>query len=60
MDGMITMLALTLKISIDVILYFVWEEDQSDAAYCIFHTVLISCITVLYLPNCAVFPQLNT
>ena len=30
-----------------VILYFAWE-DQSDAAYRIVHTVLISCITVLY------------
>ena len=29
------------------ILYFVWE-DQSDAVYHIFHTVLINCITVLY------------
>ena len=29
------------------ILYFAWE-DQSDAAYRILHTVLISCITVLY------------
>ena len=29
------------------ILYFVWE-DQSNAAYCIVHTVLINCITVLY------------
>jgi len=29
------------------ILYFAWE-DQSDFGYCIFHTVLISCITVLY------------
>ena len=27
--------------------YFAWE-DQSDATYCIVHTVLISCITVLY------------
>ena len=29
------------------ILYFAWE-DQSDAAYCIFHTVLNSCITALH------------
>ena len=29
------------------VLYFAWE-DQSDVAYCIVHTVLISCITVLY------------
>ena len=29
------------------ILYFAWE-DQSDAAYRILHTILISCITVLY------------
>ena len=29
------------------ILYFA-REDQSDAAYCIVHTVLINCITVLY------------
>jgi len=29
------------------ILYFVWE-DQRDSAYCIFHTILIICITVLY------------
>ena len=28
-------------------MYFLWE-DQSDAAYCIVHTVLISWITVLY------------
>ena len=32
------------------ILYFAWE-GQSDLVYCIFHTVLINCITVLYLPN---------
>ena len=31
-----------------LILYFAWK-DQSDAAYCIFHTVLISCIR-----NCTV------
>ena len=30
--------------------YFVWE-DQSNSTYCIFHTVLISCITVLYTAN---------
>ena len=29
------------------ILYFAWE-DQSYATYCILHTVLISCITVLH------------
>jgi len=32
------------------IFHFAWE-DQSDSAYCIFHTVLISCITVLYEPH---------
>ena len=29
------------------ILYFVWE-DQYNVAHCIVHSVLISCITVLY------------
>ena len=27
------------------------REDQSNAVYCIFHAVLISCITVLYESN---------
>jgi len=30
-----------------IYLYFSWE-DQRDSTYCIFHTILISCITVLY------------
>ena len=31
------------------ILYFEWE-DQSEKVYCIVHTVVINCMTVLYKP----------
>ena len=38
----IVMIQYSLYVSV---LYFAWE-DQGDAIYCIFHTVLISCISV--------------
>ena len=47
MDNMICGIALILPRKALYELYFAWE-DQSDAAYRIIHTVLISCIAVLY------------
>ena len=47
MDNTVRGIALILprKVQYGYLLYFVWE-DQSAAMCCIFHIVLISCITV--------------